>query len=220
MPSKTEMNDELYDYFTGVAFREHPILEKLRKETFASVSAPGMQITPEQGAFMAMIVKLMGAKRTIEVGVFTGYSGLSVAMALPEDGEIIACDVNPDTTAIAQRYWKEAGMDHKIQLNIAPATQTLQGLLDDGQSGTFDFAFIDADKSNYDTYYEQCLQLVRQGGLVAVDNVLWHGAVIDESRQDEDTVAIRAINEKIRKDERVDLILVPIGDGITLARKR
>lgn len=220
MPAKIEMSDGLYTYFCQVGFREEPLLARLREETYANVNAPGMQIAPEQGAFMAMLMQLMGAKKTLEIGVFTGYSSLAVAMALPEDGQIVACDVNRETTSIARRYWQEAGIDSKIQLNIGPATETLQRLIDEGQADTFDFAFIDADKSNYDTYYEQCLQLVRQGGLVAIDNVLWHGAVIDESRQDDDTVAIRAINQKVHGDGRVDLILVPIGDGITMARKR
>ncbi len=220
MPSKIDMTDQLFEYFINFGFREEPILAELREETYANIAGAGMQISPEQGPFLAMLIKLMGAKRTLEVGVFTGYSSLSVALALPDDGEIIACDVNAETTSVAQRYWKSAGVDHKISLNLGPAVDTLQGLINDGQSGTFDFAFLDADKSNYDTYYEQSLQLVRDGGLIAVDNVLWHGAVVDKSRQDLDTIAIRALNEKIHGDERVDLILVPIGDGITLARKR
>ncbi|MEM7129807.1 MAG: class I SAM-dependent methyltransferase [Chloroflexota bacterium] len=219
------LTDELQDYFHQVSLRETAILKELREETYANTNSPGMQIAPEQGQFMQMLVKLIGAKRVIEVGVFTGYSSLSVALAMPEDGEILACDVNPDTTAVARRYWEKAGVAHKIRLQIGPATETLQQLLegkliDGNQAGSFDIAFIDADKSNYATYVDLCYQLVRQGGLLIVDNVLWHGAVIDPARQDEDTIAIRTLNSALQRDERFDLSLVPIGDGMTLLRKR
>lgn len=220
MQPKIDMNNELFAYFNQVGFREEPILAELRQETYGSIQFPGMQISPEQGPLLSMLVKLMGAKRTLEVGVFTGYSSLSVAMALPDDGEIIACDVNEETTAVAKRYWQKAGVDHKVSLRIGSAVDTLQGLIDAGEGGQFDLAFLDADKDNYDTYYEQSLQLLRSGGLIIIDNVLWHNAVIDSARQDADTVAIRAINEKVHADERVDMLLVPIGDGMTLARKK
>jgi caffeoyl-CoA O-methyltransferase len=180
-----------------------------------------MQMAPEQGQFLALLAKLIGARRAIEVGVFTGYSALAVALALPEDGRLLACDVSDEWTAIGRRYWQAAGVVHKIELRIAPAQETLAPLAADRrQHDSFDFAFIDADKNNYDAYYELCLQLVRPGGLIIVDNVLWNGAVIDPERQDEDTLAIRALNEKICSDSRVDLSLVPIGDGMTVARKR
>lgn len=169
---------------------------------------------------MQLLVRLIGAKRTLEVGVFTGYSSLAVAMALPEDGQIIACDVSEEWASIGRRYWQKAGVGHKIALNLGPATDTLQKLLDQGGADQFDFAFIDADKENYDTYYERCLQLVRVGGLIGIDNVLWGGSVIDDERQDADTKAIRALNKKLHGDERVDISLVPIGDGLTLLRKR
>ena len=169
---------------------------------------------------MALLIHLMGLKRTLEVGVFTGYSSTAVALALPDDGRIVACDVNAEWTAMAGRFWREAGVEHKIDLRIAPALVTLDQLLAEGQAGTFDFAFIDADKENYDGYYERALQLVRAGGLIAVDNVLWHGRVIDPEANDADTRAIRALNEKLHADDRVWLSMVPIGDGVTLACKR
>jgi caffeoyl-CoA O-methyltransferase len=179
-----------------------------------------MQIAPEQGQFMQLLVELIGAKKTLEVGVFTGYSSLAVALALPPDGKVIACDISEQFTSIAREYWKEAGVANKIELNLAPAVKTLERLVAEGQQGTFDFAFIDADKANYDRYYESSLVLLRRGGLIAIDNVLWHSRVIDPSTNDEDTIAIRAINEKLHTDERVTLSLIPIGDGLTLARKR
>jgi caffeoyl-CoA O-methyltransferase len=179
-----------------------------------------MQISPEQGALMQMLVRLTGATRTIEVGTFTGYSALVVAEALPPHGRVIACDVSDEWTSIGRRYWQEAGVADRIDLRLKPALETLDALLAAGESGRFDFAFIDADKSNYDGYYERALRLLRPGGLVGVDNTLWSGAVVDASRDDADTLAIRALNEKIRHDDRVEMVLVPIGDGLTLARKR
>jgi predicted O-methyltransferase YrrM len=213
------LNKQLYDYLLTTSVREPEILWKLRQET-ANHPYGRMQISPEQGQFMRLLVQLLGAKKTLEVGVFTGYSSLSVALALPADGKIIACDVSEEFTAIARRYWQQAGVADKIDLRLAPAVVTLDALLADGQAGTFDFAFIDADKENYDTYYERALQLVRPGGLIVIDNVLWSGRVADAQIQDESTQAIRALNQKLHNDERVTLSLVPIGDGLTLALKR
>ena len=169
---------------------------------------------------MAMLVRLIGARQALEIGVFTGYSGLSVARALPADGKLVACDVSEEWTGIARRYWKEAGVDDRIELRIAPAIETLDGLIADGRSGSFDFAFIDADKENYDGYYERCLVLLRPGGLVTIDNVLWSGAVIDAADESVDTRAIRALNAKIGTDSRVMPVMLPVGDGLTLAMKR
>ena len=213
------LTDELYGYLQGVSLREAEVLKKLRAET-AKLPMAGMQICPEQGQFMGMLVKLMGVKRALEVGVFTGYSGLSVALALPADGRLVACDVNAEWTGIARRYWQEAGVAGKIELRLAPAVETLRGLVAAGESGKFDFAFIDADKNNYDAYYELCLTLLRPGGLVTIDNVLWHGKILDAKDTDANTVALRALNQKIHSDQRVDVSMLPIGDGLTLARKR
>ena len=214
------MTDPLYDYLLSVSVREPQVLRDLRAET-AKLSEAGMQIGPDQGRFMSLLIKLIGAKRTLEVGTFTGYSALTVALALPEDGRVIACDVSEEWTSIGRRYWQQAGVAHKIELRIGPGAETLGKMAADAsQHNTFDFAFIDADKSNYGTYYEQCLKLVRPGGLIAIDNVLWGGSVVDESDQKPDTVAIRELNVKLYTDERIDLSLVPIGDGLTLARKR
>lgn len=213
------LDEALYQYLHDVSLREDPLLKALRDETSAEPMS-NMQIAPDQGQFMAMLARLMGARRCIEVGVFTGYSSLAVGMALPEDGEIIACDVSEKWTDIARKYWKRAGLADRIQLRLAPADQTLQALLDDGESEAFDFAFIDADKVNYEVYYELLIQLIRPGGLIAIDNVLWGGAVINPEKDDEDTRAIRAFNEMLRDDHRVDLSLIPIGDGVTLARRK
>jgi caffeoyl-CoA O-methyltransferase len=213
------LNDHLYDYLLSVSLREAEILAQLRRET-AQHPMQSMQISPEQGQFMALLVQLMGAKKTLEVGVFTGYSSLVVALALPADGKVVACDVSEEYTAIARRYWQQAGVDHKIDLRIAPALETLDQLIASGQSGTFDFAFIDADKSNYDAYFERALQLIRPGGLVAIDNVLWSGQVADPAVQDNRTTQIRALNQKLLHDTRITLSLVPIGDGLTLALKQ
>ncbi|HEY9656182.1 MAG TPA: class I SAM-dependent methyltransferase [Crinalium sp.] len=213
------LDDQLYRYLQSVSLQEPAILAQLRQET-AQQSMSQMQIAPEQGQFMALLVQLMGAKKTLEVGVFTGYSALVVALALPPDGKVVACDVSEEYTTIARRYWQQAGVADKIDLHLAPALETLDRLLAAGQAGTFDFAFIDADKSNYDGYYERSLQLVRSGGLVAIDNVLWSGRVADPQVQDNRTNSIRAFNQKVHEDARVSLSLVPIGDGLTLARKR
>jgi predicted O-methyltransferase YrrM len=213
------MGDRLYDYLLSVSLREPEILLKLREET-ARHPMSQMQIAPEQGQFMALLVQLMGAAKTLEVGVFTGYSALTVALALPENGQVVACDVSEEFTAIARRYWEMAGVANKIDLRIAPATETLDQLLAEGQAETFDFAFIDADKSNYGTYYEQALQLVRPGGMILIDNVLWSGRVADGQVQDTRTEAIRAFNRKLHEDQRVTLSMVAIADGLTLALKR
>jgi predicted O-methyltransferase YrrM len=169
---------------------------------------------------MALLAKLIGAKRCIEVGVFTGYSSLAVALALPEDGRILACDVSEQWTAIARRFWREAGVEHKIELKLQPAARTLEQLLAAGEAGRYDFAFVDADKPAYDTYYELLLKLLRPGGLMALDNTLWSGAVANPNEREPNTAALRALNDKLHRDERIDLSLLPVGDGLTLARKR
>ena len=215
-----QMTDPLYDYLLAVSLREPQVMTDLRTET-AQLAERGMQMSPDEAQFMGMLVKLIGAKRTLEIGTFTGYSALAVALALPEDGCIVACDVSDEWTSIGRRHWQQAGVAHKIDLRIAPAVETLRDMVaDPAQYSSFDFAFIDADKDNYDRYYEFCLQLVRPGGLITIDNVLWSGDVIDEQRQDASTQAIRQLNAKLHQDSRVDLSLVPIGDGLTLARKK
>jgi caffeoyl-CoA O-methyltransferase len=213
------LDDRLYDYLLGASLREPDILRRLRDET-AAMPMSMMQISPEQGQFMGLIIELIGARRTLELGVFTGYSSLSVALALPDDGHITACDVSEEYTAVARRYWAEAGVAHKIDLRLAPGTETLDALLAEGAQGTSDFAFVDALKTEYADYYERLLELLRPGGLIAVDNVLWDGRVADPDDNGEDTVAIRAFNEKVRDDQRVTLSLLPLADGLTLARKR
>jgi caffeoyl-CoA O-methyltransferase len=214
-----KLDERLYRYLLEHSLREHPVQRELREAT-RDMPHGGMQIGPEQGQLMALLVRLLGARRTIEVGVFTGYSALSVALALPADGRVVACDVSEEWTAMARQYWARAKVADQIDLRIAPALQTLDALIAAGESGRFDFAFIDADKSNYPAYYERCLVLVRKGGLVAVDNTLWSGAVADASKVDKDTVAIRAFNDAVHADQRVDLSLLAIGDGLTLALKR
>jgi predicted O-methyltransferase YrrM len=213
------LDNPVYDYLLSVSLREPNILQQLRDET-AHLPMAMMQISPEQGQFMALLVQLLGATKTLEIGVFTGYSSLCVALALPPNGEIVACDVSEEYTAIARRYWQAAGVADKIDLRLAPALDTLDKLLAAGQDETFDFAFIDADKANYEKYYERSLQLIRPGGLIAIDNVLWSGKVADAQVQDNQTKCIRAFNEKLYHDERVTLSLVPIADGLTLALKR
>ncbi|HIP78861.1 MAG TPA: SAM-dependent methyltransferase, partial [Kiloniellaceae bacterium] len=196
-----DLSDALYAYPLEPSLNEPEVMRRLREET-ATQPLSIMQIAPEQGQFMALLVRLMGATRCIEVGTFTGYSALAVALALPPDGRIVACDVNAETTAIAERYWREAGVAEKIDLRLAPAVETLDALLANGETGTYDFVFIDADKSNYDSYYERALQLLRPGGLIAIDNVLWGGDVLDLERNDSDTLAIRAINTNVSSDSR------------------
>ncbi len=220
MSRKTiEIDDDLYDYLLRVSLRETEIMRRLREETAVLPSA-NMQIAPEQAQLLGLLVELTGARRCLEIGTFTGYSTLAVAAALPADGTVVACDVSDEWTQIARRYWQEAGVLEKIELRLAPAADTLQALVAGGEAGTFDFALIDADKENYGRYYELCLELLRAGGLVAVDNVLWHGRVIDRSVADDETTAIRQLNSALCVDSRVSLSLVPIGDGMTLARKR
>ena len=214
-----KLSEELVHYVRRVGQREADVLRRLREET-AELEHANMQIAPEQGQFFQLLVELIGARKCLEIGTFTGYSALTVALALPDDGRIVACDVSEEWTAIARRFWAEAHVSQKIELRLGPATETLKSILASGGAETFDFAFIDADKANYDTYYEQVLVLLRPGGLIAIDNVLWGGAVIDDQNQTTDTRAIRALNEKISKDERVTPCLITIGDGLSLARKR
>jgi caffeoyl-CoA O-methyltransferase len=213
------LTDPIYQYMNDVSLREAPVLRALREET-AALTQRSMQIAPEQGQFMALLVRLLRARRCLEIGVFTGYSSLATALALPADGRIVACDVSEEWTAIARRYWERGDVAHKIDLHIAPATRTLDALLQQGQAGTFDLAFIDADKTNYRAYYDRTLQLLRPGGLVLIDNTLWSGRVADPAVNDPDTVALRELNTALLRDERVDLSLLPVGDGLTLALKR
>ena len=220
MSSKTlGLSDELSAYLRRVSLREPDLLARLREET-SNMPMSGMQISPEQGQFMQLLVKALGIRRAIEVGVFTGYSSLCVALAMPDDGRIIACDVSEEWTEVARRYWKQAGVDHKIQLRLAPAIETLDTMLVNGLANSFDFAFIDADKISYRGYYERALALLRPNGLIAIDNTLWNGNVADESDQSNDTRAIREFNSLLQSDQRVDISLLPLGDGLTLALKR
>ena len=213
------LNDGLYDYLLGVSLREPDLLRRLRDETRPMPEAD-CQISPEQGQFMALLLRAIGARRVLEVGTFTGYSSLVMALALPEDGRVVTCDRSEEYTRIARRYWREAGVDGRIELRLGDAQQTLARLIADDGRGRFDFAFIDADKENDGTYFEQCMELVRQGGIIAIDNTLWSGRVADPAQVDSDTVAIRAFNAARLRDERVDLSMVPIADGLTVCRKR
>lgn len=220
MSSRTlNLTDELLAYAVARGVRESAPARALRVAT-AAMPMARMQVSPEQGALMQLLVRLTGARRCVEVGTFTGYSALVVAEALPADGRLVACDISAEWTAVGRPFWAEAGVAERIELRLGPALRTLDALLAEGGAGGFDFAFIDADKANYDGYYERCLQLLRPGGLVGIDNTLWGGAVIDPKQDDADTVAIRALNDKLRADARVDVALVPVGDGLTLARKR
>jgi caffeoyl-CoA O-methyltransferase len=219
MARNVVLTEPLYRYLVEHSVREHPVLAELRAVT-AKEEHAGMQIGPDQGQFMALLAKLIGARRCIEVGVFTGYSSLAVALALPDDGRIVACDISETWTDIARRHWEKAGVAHKIDLRLAAATRTLDALLAEGGEGRYDFAFIDADKGNYLAYYERCLRLLRPGGLIAADNTLWSGDVADPANTKPDTVALRAFNDTLHRDERVDLAMLPLGDGLTLARKR
>ncbi len=215
----TKLTDELYKYILSISLREPDILKRLRDETMKDQMS-NMQISPDQGQFMALLIKLIGARKTLDIGTYTGYSALSVALAMPDDSLTVTCDYRTEWTEIARRYWKEAGVDHKIDLCLGPALETLNDLIGNGETGAFDFVFIDADKENYDNYYEKALILLHPGGLIAIDNILWSGDVIDLNNQDISTNAIRRLNDKVKNDERVDISLLPIGDGLTLARKR
>ena len=213
-----DLDDTLYQYLLDHSLREHPEQAALREATRRHPRGD-MQISPEQGQFMTLLVKLIGARRTIEIGTFTGYSALTVALALPADGKILACDISDEYTSVGKPYWQRAGVMEKIEMVIAPAMKTLDARLAAGEAGRYDFAFIDADKEGYDGYYERCLQLVRQGGLIAFDNTLWSGDVARPA-EDDDTRALQALNDKLHRDERIDMAMLPIGDGLTLARKR
>ena len=209
-----DVSEALYEYIVNVGTRETSVQKELRAET-AKLPMGQMQIGPDQGALLQVLVRILRAKRCIEIGTFTGYSALTVALALPANGKIICCDVSEEWTSIGRWYWKKAGVEKKISLRLGPALETLAGL-----KGQFDFAFIDADKPNYWAYYERCLKLLRKGGLIAVDNTLWGGSVINPEKQSESTVALREFNKRVARDRRVDIALVPIGDGLTLATKR
>ena len=210
---------DVYAYLLRYGVHEPPVLARLREETDAHPRRQ-MQIGPEQGQLLRLLVELVGAKRCLEIGTFTGYSSLAVALALPADGSIVCCDVSEEFTSIARRYWAEAGVTGKVDLRIGPAVDTLDALVAGGASGTFDLAFIDADKGSYPTYWERCVRLVRPGGLICIDNVLWSGAVADPSDQSPDTNAIRAVNERVHGDDRVTAVTLPIADGMTIARVR
>jgi caffeoyl-CoA O-methyltransferase len=213
------LSDDLTAYVRQVGVREPPILARLREET-AALPEHGMQIAPEQGAFMALLVELTGARRCIELGTFTGYSSLAVALALPPDGRIVCCDVSEDWTSVARRYWQEAGVADRVDLRIGPALDTLDTLLADGAENSFDFGFVDARKSEYPAYYDRLLRLTRPGGLILFDNVFRAGAVIDPAVDDEEVRGIRTLNERLADDERVTVSMIPLADGVTLARKR
>jgi predicted O-methyltransferase YrrM len=219
MPKRSLMPDFVERYVSHVITRETPLQQRLRAET-AGLPQAGMQVGPDQGKLLALLVHLIGARRALEIGTFTGYSALAVAAALPADGKLIACDISAEWTRIARRYWDEAGVSGRIELRLGPARDTLAALIRDGAAGSFDFAFIDADKTGYDAYYEACLTLLRPGGLIALDNMLWNGAVADPRVQDPDTSALCALNVKIRDDARVESCLLTVGDGVMLARKR
>ena len=212
------ISDELHCYILHHGVRESELQRRLREET-ATLSGAGMQIAPEQGQFMRLLIHLINARDALEIGVFTGYSSLAVALALPPDGRLVACDVDPKATTVARRYWEAAGVADKIDLRIGPALETLAALRRENEGGTFDFAFIDADKGNYERYFQECLELVRPGGLIMVDNVLWSGRVADKADNEKNTRAIRAFNSRIADDDRVELVILPVADGITLARK-
>ena len=213
------LNNELRKYMLDVSFRDDEILRQLREETLTLKEAQ-MQISPEQGAFLSILTKILNAKKTLDIGVFTGYSSLVVAREIPNDGLVVACDTSIEWTSIAKKYWKLAGVDNKVDLHLAPAIETLEKLIEDGQGSTYDFSFIDADKINYQSYYEYSLNLVKPGGIIAVDNVLWSGQVIDEYDSEPATRAIRSFNEQLYQDDRVSISMVPIGDGLTLAYKK
>ena len=212
-------DEKIYDYILENSLRDMPILEKLREETIKMPDG-NMQISSVQGQFMALLVRMLEVKKIVEVGTFTGYSSLVMALALPENGQIVACDISEEYTEVAQRFWQEAGVVDKINLRLGLAVETLTEILSNGEAGTFDMAFIDADKRNYKVYYEQCLELLRPGGLILIDNVLWYGKPARLEETDTDTTAIRNFNKNIYKDERVEMSMITVGDGLTLALKR
>ena len=214
-----QLTPQVYDYLLSHSVKESPAAKALRLETHQKTNMAVMQISPEQGQFMRVLMELLQAKKTLDIGTFTGYSALCIAQALPADGRVMTCDVSEEWTAMAKRFWEEAGVANKIELRLAPALETLQALIDAGEAGTFDFVFIDADKANYSAYYEKSLILLRQGGLIAIDNVLWEGAVANKEDKHASTVAIREVNDKVYADKRVSMCMLPIGDGLTLARK-
>ena len=213
------LDDTLYQYLLDHSLRETVLLRTLREIT-SQKELSRMQIAPEQGQFMALLVELLGAERIIEIGTFTGYSALWLAQAMPKHGELICCDISKEWTDIGRPFWRDAGVEERIQLHLAPALETLDKLIENGETGSFDMAFIDADKTNYLNYYERCLTLLRRGGLLLFDNTLWGGAVADPAEQDADTQTLRVLNDRLHHDERVSISLVPIGDGLTLAKKR
>ena len=217
--STLQLNEKVYDYLLGHSLRESAACQQLREET--KPMKMGMrQVSPEQGQFMSLLVELIGARKAVEVGTFTGYSALRVAQALPEDGTLVCCDVSEEWTAVGKKYWEQAGVSDRINLKIGPAVDTLQAMRDAGEENTFDFGFIDADKLNYQSYYEHVLALLRTGGLLLIDNVLWGGSVANPDKTDEDTEAIRNLNTFLHADDRVSLSMLPVGDGLTLALKR
>jgi predicted O-methyltransferase YrrM len=218
MVKNSGLDSRVYNYLLSVSVKEAEILTQLREETNQHPMSI-MQISPDQGQFMGLLVRLLGAKKTLDIGVFTGYSSLVVALALPPDGKVIACDIDAESTAIARRYWSKAGVTDKIDLRLAPALETLDNLIAAGEAGSFDFAFIDADKRNYPNYYERALELLRPGGIIAIDNVLWFGRVADPEDTDKRTIAIREFNQKLYQDRRVQISMLPIADGLTLAMK-
>ncbi|MDX9739875.1 MAG: class I SAM-dependent methyltransferase [Gammaproteobacteria bacterium] len=213
------LDEALHDYLLSVSLRETPLQRALREET-DGLERAAMRTAAEQAQFLALMIRILGARRVVEVGTFTGYGTLTMALALPPEGRIVACDTSEQWTSIARRYWAEAGVADRIDLRLAPALDTLEDLLASGASDTFDFAYIDADKINMSAYFEQCMRLVRPGGVIAVDNVLWGGSVADPADLSEDTSAIRAFNDKRRDDPRIEFSLLPIGDGLTIARRR
>ena len=219
MSRYSSFNEQTYQYLVEKGVREPDVARRLREET-QPLPMSMMQIGPDQGQFLQLLVQAIGARKTLEVGVFTGYSALWVALGLPEDGRIIACDISEEYTAMGKRYWREAGVDHKIDLRLGPALATLDKLLAEGEAGTFDFAFIDADKTNYENYYERALQLLRSGGVLAIDNTIWSGRVANPNENDEDTVAIRKLNDSLLHDERLTPSRFTVGDGLTLCFKR
>lgn len=213
------LDDALYSYLLDVSLRETPLQQRLREET-AALPVAQWQIAPEQGQFMALLVQLTGARRLLEIGTFTGYSALSMAQVMPADGQLLCCDIDPQYTDIAQRYWQEAGVAARIELRLAPALATLGALVREGGAGSFDLIFIDADKSNYPAYLEHALLLARPGGLILFDNTLWSGRVLEKRPETADTRAIQSLNRRLKDDQRVDISLLPLGDGLTLCRKR